>query len=114
MSDIKMSDHFSMMPVSHNIDIITLVDDGGEVYPTLYKPEATYLAINSYGANQAKIAEQEARIKELEEMLKRFLPANDYWSEKEEAEYNLGGGFLYNEDSESMGLEVKDLLSKHQ
>lgn len=52
---------------------------------------------------------------ELREMLKKFIPSNDYYETNEDDEdvyCNHGGTFEYNEDSEHIGLEVVKLLNK--
>ena len=55
------------------------------------------------------------RIADLEEMLSKFKPSNDYQildGEGELCDVNYGGGFCYDEGSEEIGLEVVRLLQK--
>lgn len=70
---------------------------------------------DAHGDVMVKHKQQAERIKELEEMLGRFTPSNDYQEPDEDGELcdvNYGGCFEYNEDSEEMGLEVIKLLEQ--
>lgn len=68
-----------------------------------------------------RLVEENAQLKadkaELLEMLSTFIPANDYQeydSDGEWSEINYAGEFMYDDDSEHIGLEVVALIQKHK
>tara|TARA_R110001632_G_scaffold10930_2_gene39911 strand:+ start:25 stop:357 length:333 start_codon:yes stop_codon:yes gene_type:complete len=110
---MKMSDVFNL-PLQVHGDVYghkSVIDSLGECCSDgLYDDfeDAACVAINTHDSNIE-------RIKELEEALSQFIPANDYEVEDEDGEIvveNHGGEFIYNEDSEHIGLEVIRVLGK--
>lgn len=54
---------------------------------------------------------------EMRDLLKKFIPSNDYYETNEDDEdvyVNHGGDFCYEDGSEHIGTEVVNLLNKLQ